>query len=362
MPHKRKGSPYWWASFVERGKRIRRSTGTPDLNEAKALEAKWRAQAYREQHWEVKPPRTFEEVMLEYLRDSAHLRSIETLKMQTTILRRFFGGRDVGELTGQDIKAYTRWRREAGRANATINRELAALSSAINHCNKEWEWGLPNPVKGRMLKEPHHRERYLIRAEVGRLVTEARKLRYGDLLADFIELAVHTGCRRGELLGLEWPRVTLERGREAITLNSRHTKSGKPRQVPLNATAAGAIRRRAAWRANHAPDTPWVFARQDGAQVKSIRNGFEKAAKQAGLDDLRIHDLRHTAASWLVTDGVPLEVVKELLGHSSITMTERYAHLAPHRVREAVDRLSHNRVTEQNQVPRLDDARREKTL
>ncbi len=142
-----KSSPYWWASFVERGKRIRRSTGTPDLNEAKALEAKWRAQAYREQHWEVKPPRTFEEVMLEYLRDSAHLRSIETLKMQTTILRRFFGGRDVGELTGQDIKSYTRWRREAGRANATINRELAALSSAINHCNKEWEWGLPNPVK-----------------------------------------------------------------------------------------------------------------------------------------------------------------------------------------------------------------------
>lgn len=313
-------------------------------------------QAHKEQHWDVKAPRTFEEVMVEYLKGSAHLKSIETLKMQTRTLRGFFSGREVGSLTGQDIKAYIRWRREAGRANATINREMAALSSAINYCNREWDWGMANPVKGRMLKEPHHRERYLTRAEVGRLVMEVRKLRHGDLLADFIELAVHTGCRRGELLGLEWSRVTLERDKEAITLNARHTKSGKPRQVPLNATAVAAIKRRAAWRAEHAPDTPWVFARPGGSQVKSLRNGFEAAAEQARLEDLRIHDLRHTAASWLVTDGVPLEVVKELLGHSSITMTERYAHLAPHRVREAVNRLSHNPVTVNNQVRRLDEA------
>ncbi|MDC8803877.1 site-specific integrase [Halomonas pacifica] len=358
MPHKRAGSPYWWASYTERGKRIRRSTGTTDITEAKALESQWRAQAHREQHWGAKAPRTFEEVMVEYLKGSAHLRSIETLKMQTQTLRGFFGGREVGSITGMDIKAYIRWRREAGRANATINRELAALSSAINYCNREWDWGMTNPVKGRLLKEPHHRERYLTRAEVGRLISEARALRQGDLLADFIELAVHTGCRRGELLGLEWSRVTLEKGRETITLNARHTKSGKPRQVPLNAAAVAAIKRRATWRAEHAPGSPWVFCRPGGGPVKSLRNGFERAAGEAGLTDLRIHDLRHTAASWLVTDGVPLEVVKELLGHSSITMSERYAHLAPHRVREAVNRLSHNPVTVDNQVRRLNDARR----
>jgi integrase len=361
MPYKRTGSPYWWASYIERGQRVRRSTGTTDIGEAKALEAQWRTQAHREQHWDAKAPRTFEEVMVQYLQGSSHLRSIETLKMQTGILRRFFGGREVGGISGQDVKAYIRHRKAEGRAAATINRELAALSSAINYCNREWDWSLPNPVKGRMLKEPHHRERYLTRAEVGRLVTEARKLRFGDLLGDFIELAVHTGCRRGELLGLEWSRITLERGREAITLNARHTKSGKPRQVPLNATAVASVKRRAAWRAEHAPDSPWVFCRAGGGPVKSLRNGFEKAAEDAGLEDLRIHDLRHTAASWLVTDGAPLEVVKELLGHSSITMSERYAHLAPHRVREAVNRLGHNPVTVDNQVHRLDEARREKS-
>lgn len=361
MPYKRAGSPYWWASYIERGQRVRRSTGTTDIAEAKALESQWRTQAHREQHWDIKAPRTFEEVMVEYLQGSAHLRSIETMKMQTGILRRFFGGREVGSISGQDVKAYIRHRKAEGRASATVNRELATLSAAINYCNREWEWGLANPVKGRLLKEAPHRERYLTRAEVGRLVMEARKLRFGDLLADFIELAVHTGCRRGELLRLEWSRVTLEKGKEAITLNARHTKSGKPRQVPLNATAIASVKRRAAWRAEHAPDSPWVFCRQGGGYVKSLRNGFEVAAKAAGLDDLRIHDLRHTAASWLVTDGVPLEVVKELLGHSSITMTERYAHLAPHRVREAVNRLSHNPVTADNEVRRIDEARREKS-
>ncbi|MBR9878637.1 MULTISPECIES: site-specific integrase [unclassified Halomonas] len=290
--------------------------------------------------------------MLEYLRGSEHLRSLETLKRQTKNLLAFFKGREVNGLTGQDIKAYCRQRKDQGRANATINRELAALSSAINHCNREWEWDLPNPVKGRMLREPHHRERYLTRAEAGRLIAVARQQRSGDILADFIEVAVYTGCRRGELLNLDWARVDLTRGVESITLNARHTKSGKPRVVPLNANAASAIKRRATWRAENAPQSPWVFARPGGGQVKSLRSGFEKASKSAGLEDLRIHDLRHTAASWLVTDGVPLEVVKELLGHSSITMTERYAHLAPHRVREAVNRLGHNPVTPENLVRR----------
>ena len=300
MPYKRQGSPYWWASYIERRQRVRRSTATTDIAEAKALEAQWRAQAHKEQHWDVKAPRTFEEVMLEYLRGSSHLRSLETLKMQTSILRRYFGGLEVNQITGQDVRGYIRHRKAEGRANATINRELAALSSAINYCNRKWGWGMPNPVKGRLLREPHHRERYLTRAEVGRLITEACKLR----------------------------------------------------QVPLNSVAIGVMRRRAAWRAAHAPGSQWVFARPGGGQVKSLRNGFEHAAEKAKLDDLRIHDLRHTAASWLVTDGVPLEVVKELLGHSSITMTEHYAHLAPHRVREAVNRLGHNPVTADSQVPR----------
>lgn len=358
MPYKRIGSPYLWASYIDAsGERVRRSTGTADIEAAKAIEAKWRSQAYAQQHWDRKPPRTFEEVMVEYLGGSQHLRGMKVLRFQVMRLKEYFGGREVNKLTGLDVKHYIRWRQEAGRGSATINRELAALSSAINYCNREWEWDLPNPVKGRLLKEPPHRERYLTKAEAGRLITEARKRRNGDLLADFIEVAVNTGCRRGELFGLEWSRVDLAKGREAITLRSTHTKSGKPRTVPLNGPAIQAVKRRQASRAEHAPDTPWVFSREDGEQVKSLRQGFKASCEAAGIEDLRIHDLRHTAASWLVTDGVPLEVVKELLGHSSITMTERYAHLAPHRVREAVNRMGGMSQSSHTNDPvrRLDD-------
>lgn len=285
-----------------------------------------------------------------YLLGSRHLKSIQTLGFQSKSLYRYFGDIEMGKITGADIKGYIRHRQSEGRANATINRELAALSSAINYCNREWEWGLDNPVKGRLTREARHRERYLTRGEVGRLVTAARQQRHGELLADFIEIAVHTGCRRGELLGLEWSRVTLEPGKESLTLLSSHTKSGKPRNIPLNSVAQAAIRRRLSWRSRNAPGCPWVFARESGERVRCIRTGFAQAVKRVRLEDLRIHDLRHTAASWLVSDGVPLEVIKELLGHSSITMTERYAHLAPQRVREAVNRLGHNLVTQDNLV------------
>ncbi|UQI42696.1 tyrosine-type recombinase/integrase [Vreelandella venusta] len=285
-----------------------------------------------------------------YLLGSRHLKSIQTLGFQSKSLYRYFGDIEMGKITGADIKGYIRHRQSEGRANATINRELAALSSAINYCNREWEWGLDNPVKGRLTREARHRERYLTRGEVGRLVTAARQQRHGELLADFIEIAVHTGCRRGELLGLEWSRVTLEPGKESLTLLSSHTKSGKPRNIPLNSVAQAAIRRRLSWRSRNAPGCPWVFARESGERVRCIRTGFAQAVKRVRLEDLRIHDLRHTAASWLVSDGVPLEVIKELLGHSSITMTERYAHLAPQRVREAVNRLGHNPVTQDNLV------------
>lgn len=93
------------------------------------------------------------------------------------------------------------------------------------------------------------------------------------------------------------------------------------------------------WRDEHCPDSPWVFAHQDGRRVLDVKRSFATACKRAGIADFRIHDLRHTCAAWLVTAGVPLAEVHDLLGHRSIEMTERYAHLAPDNVRAAVTRL-----------------------
>jgi integrase len=82
-----------------------------------------------------------------------------------------------------------------------------------------------------------------------------------------------------------------------------------------------------------------VFCHTDGSRIGSVKRSFATACTKAGIKDFRFHDLRHTCAAWLVTAGVSLTEVRDLLGHSSVTMTEKYAHLAPERVRIAVAAL-----------------------
>ena len=146
--------------------------------------------------------------------------------------------------------------------------------------------------------------------------------------------------RRGELLGLEWRRVDLQAG--LIHLEAEHTKSNRRRSVPMNAEARAAIMNRLRFRAQHCPDSRWVFCRKDGTRIAAVKRSYAAACKDAGIEDFHVHDLRHTCAAWLVSAGVPLSEVRDLLGHSSVVMTERYAHLAPENVRAAVTRLEYS--------------------
>nr|MBS0022067.1 site-specific integrase [Gammaproteobacteria bacterium] len=153
-------------------------------------------------------------------------------------------------------------------------------------------------------------------------------------LADWIRLALHTGCRKGELLGLEWGRVDLHQ--RVIHLEARHNKSKRRQTIPLNEEARNAILSRARFRAQYCPSTPWVFSDKAGQRIKDIKKGFASACRRAGITDFRPHDLRHTCASWLVMRNVPLATVKAVLRHGSIVVTERYAHLAPESARGAL--------------------------
>lgn len=176
--------------------------------------------------------------------------------------------------------------------------------------------------------------RYLTRQEAACLIAQAQALRQD--LADFIRLALHTGCRKNELLTLKWSDVHIDR--RVILLRPEQTKANKRRAVPLNQTALQALDN-----LRQQNDTQWVFARRKngkpGERIKALDWLFRKAVKQAGIEDFRIHDLRHTFASWLVSEGVELVKVRDLLGHTSIKMTERYAHLMPDRLLDAVQIL-----------------------
>lgn len=337
--YRRKDSPYWWASLTDAsGRRTRRSTGTADRKEAEAILAKWRLEAHRERHWDEQPSRTFDEVLLAYLQGpGAEKRSADRDKLSARHLYSLFSGSEMSVITFADIRRYTDWRLNAGVQPATVNRELALLSAAINHARNELGWDIPNPVRGRKLKEPEGRVRWITWEEAATLIEAAEQNTMAPHLADFIRLALHTGCRRGELLGLEWSRVNLQAG--LIHLEARHTKAKKRRSVPINAVAHEAIMNRLRFKAKHCPDSQWVFCKKDGSRIGDVKKSFATACRKAGIEDFRIHDLRHTCAAWLVSAGAPLAEVRDLLGHASVTMTERYAHLSPENVRAAVTLL-----------------------
>ena len=338
MPYKRNDSPIYWASYTDpSGKRVRRSTGTADRREAAAIEAKWKLEAHEARTWGREPDRTIEEVMLAFLKAKQANRAIATAMIHARHWRRLLPDRTLQSLKPIEIQGYIVQRQAEGASNSTVNREMATLQAAVNWCNKALGWCLPNPLRGRFLPEPEGRMRWLSFEEAERLLSMARKSVQAPYLPDFLSLALNTGMRRGEMLGLEWERVDLQR--RIIRLEAMHTKTGKRRSVPLNDTARAALINRARFRAEHCPDSSWVFAHADGERITCLKRSFATACRVAKIEDFRIHDLRHTCAAWLVSAGVPLPEVRDLLGHSSVTMTERYAHLAQDNIRAAVSRL-----------------------
>jgi integrase len=349
-------TPIWWVSYIdESGKRVRRSTGTLDRKEAEGLEAKWKLEAFQVKKWDKEPERTFDELMLAYLKATqGEKRSARRDRTSAKHLTKFYSGKPLIEFRPKLIVLYVNQRKEAGAQPATINREISLLSSAINYAQQKLDWEVVNPTRGQKLKEPEGRVRWLTAIEAQRLVSAAGTSPKAPYLSDFIQLALNTGCRKEEMLGLEWSRVDLQAG--LIHLEARHTKSGKRRSIPINEKSRGAIISRAEFHAENCPSSPWVFALPSGERVLSIRRSFLTACRRAGITDFRVHDLRHTCAAWLVSAGAALAEVRDLLGHSTVKVTERYAHLAPENVRVAVglldnqSRFSH--VTENEQEKR----------
>ena len=238
----------------------------------------------------------------------------------------------LGELTAQRIAQYDRDRvgekSKLGRAvtPSTVNRELSILRHLLRLAE---EWGHIGKVpKIRLAREPEGRLRFLTEDEILRLLAAcAAKATKSPYLLPIVILALHTGMRKGEILGLAWERVDFARG----IMRLEQTKSGRRREIPMNQAVYDALS------ALPGPKVEGVvFRKRDGRAWGNIRTAFEDACREAQVEDFRFHDLRHTFASWLMMKGRSLKEVQELLGHRDFTMTLRYAHLSPDRLREAV--------------------------
>lgn len=337
---KRGDSQFWWISYVDgSGKRARRSAQTADRKEAEALLAKFKLESHQERVWgkpsqNSQPEYSFDDVLLLYIKaKNANRRTKSTAKN----LYRSFTGRLMAQIGDLEIKAYIRSRLSEGVAAGTVNKEIGLFSAAINFAKSEYGWALNNPVIGKKLQEPEGVVRWITQDEARRLIDAARSIGRAPWLEDFIRLALNTGCRAGELLGLEWTRVDLENG--IFILEAEHQKNRRRNSVPLNSEATAALSSRLKFTQNYCPNSPWVFCRKDGSQLQSLKKSWATACKIAGIENFRIHDQRHTFASWLVMENVPLYTVSKVLRHSTVKMTEKYAHLNPQNLKDAVSVL-----------------------
>lgn len=208
----------------------------------------------------------------------------------------------------------------------TTNRYLAALSSVLTYAVREWMVLPSNPVS-RVRRRPESAGRMRILSEKERhaLVQACRDCNRPNLKA-LVTVAVCTGMRRGEILGLRWEDIDRERGLARL----RHTKNGTERTVPLAGPALEAL---------SAQPRNLADTRVFWAMPCFPERAWQQVCRTAGLDDLRFHDLRHTAASYLAMTGASLAELADILGHRTLAMVKRYAHFTAEHRSEVVNRM-----------------------
>jgi integrase len=212
------------------------------------------------------------------------------------------------------------------RSPATVNRYIAALSIVFTTAVKEWGWLEDSPMcKVTKPKESRGRVRFLSDDERIRLL-EACKESSNPYLYIVVVLALSTGMRQGEIMNLTWDVVDLNQGRAIL----HETKNGERRAVALTGHALELLKELSKVRRI---DSKFLFPAKASTPHKpqkpmDLRTPWETAVKKAELQDFKFHDLRHSAASYLAMNGASLAEIAEVLGHKTLQMVKRYAHLS----------------------------------
>lgn len=230
--------------------------------------------------------------------------------------------------------------KERTKGPATVIRYMATMSHVLTIAANEWQWIPTNPMtKVKRPTLPTSRVRFLDDDERARLLAACRNSRWEDLYT-LVILALSTGARKSELLGLRWRDVDLS----ASVARLEKTKNRERRALPLAHHARDLI---LAMQEKRQPaPTDFVFPSEDGLSPREIKRPWEVAVKEAELEDFRFHDLRHSAASYLAMNGATLAEIAEVLGHKTLQMVKRYAHLSDQHVAGVVERMNKAIFTE----------------
>jgi len=328
----RRGNIYWIRYAGLDGRTVYESSGSEKFRDAEALLIQRKQSIKEGKQPEIKRivNHTFRELSEKYLawiegrQKSAKIKGYiirQLVEMFGNLPLRSFNTSLVEQLQTDSMKR--------GLRNSSCNKILNILKHMFTKA-VEWEMveseSLKRIRKVKLLRDDGKRLRYLSREECQALINNC-----DPHLKPIVITALNTGMRKGEILSLEWDNVDLRHGFILLDV----TKNGERREIPINdtlkATLQGITRRL---------DVPYVFYEQSmGKAYQDVKRSFKTALRRTGIKDFHFHDLRHTFASQLVMAGVDITTVKDLLGHKTLNMTLRYAHLSPsHRVK-AVDLL-----------------------
>jgi integrase len=299
----------WTVEFQQSGTRIfRRLYQGATRAQAQALETKLRADIFAAKRLGQQAEPSLAAAIQLWLDATLARKKDRRMPAQNAVLLApYVTGKSASQAPEAAREAIAAW---VHLAPATVNRRLAVLKAALHYC---WKQGwMQTNLSGRIerLREPPGREVFLTRAEVNRLARAAP-----EPLRTAILIAAYTGLRAGELrIGIP------SANRQTIVV--ANSKTGKPRLVPVAAPIRRLVSR-----------LPLELT------YRQLDWEFRKARVRAGLPNVRFHDLRHTAASWLINAGIDLYTVGRILGHSTPATTQRYAHLAHATLTKAIRKL-----------------------
>ena len=341
----------WYYQFMLNGERKHGlCTGASDKKEAEQFENAIKFRLAQQQNGVI--PREEKNISLKQLK-SSYIRYAKCNKSSYTkdlsflrIITSYFGENAIVQnLTPQrieDFKEYLITERKS--KNSTVNKYLAILSKMFN-IGIDNEMLSKNPIsKVSKLRDDNHKIRYLTQEEEIRLFAEIergyevldRYTRKKKITQPYIYLkpiivtALQTGMRKGEILNLQWNNI--DESHNFIELLK--TKTGKSRKIPISDKLKSEL-------SKIKKTSNYVFVNpKTNEPYTDIKKSFSNVIKKANIKNFRFHDLRHTVATRLVEKGIDLTVVQEILGHSKITTTQRYAHPVPQRKLDAIEILN----------------------
>jgi integrase len=334
---RKRGNSYQIDYFDPNGKRVRKSfdkkkDAEAELGKRVSLIAEGRYLDVKKDY-----TTTFKELLDKYEENYKNQASFESGKSYCLEnFRKHFGADTrLANIKYVDLETYRNNLREKPtrhgtlRATASVNREIACLRHLFTK-GVEWEMMEQNPfTKGKALvvKANNKRFRYLTENEIEKLLDNC----VNDYTRDIITTVINTGMRRQEVLSLKWNQI-----RNGFIYLTK-TKTDEARQVPINDDLAELFK---SIRKRNQLKFEYVFCDSRGRPFKQINKSFQASLKKAGIEDFRFHDLRHVFASHFVMRKGPLKDLQEILGHKTLTMTMRYAHLSQEHKKKSINLLN----------------------